>query len=175
MFGIGGHDFTPTFHIIAVGSQTCSNDQPAFGRRLRMNRVIVGPLFVDERDGFGDFLLTLQIRQHIDTHPRLKRDAELLQRTPGIGELTAWNLLAELPGAPWADESVQFGPDRGGLRGLGSARTSQRQQRAQAHAIIQTGQHALEKSDVFSGSDRHHLESLGQSALPTNVRNCFVT
>ena len=38
-----------------------------------------------------------QIRDHIDTHPRLQRDAQLLQSIPGIGELTAWDLLAELP------------------------------------------------------------------------------
>lgn len=68
--------------------------------------------------------LQQQIRDHINTCPNLKRDAKLLQSIPGVGELTSWDILAELPdvgqfdsapGAPWAD---------GGLRGFGAARTS---------------------------------------------------
>jgi len=38
-----------------------------------------------------------QIRTHINGNPTLKRDSKLLQSIPGIGELTAWDLLAELP------------------------------------------------------------------------------
>ena len=38
-----------------------------------------------------------QIRNHINGHPTLKRDSKLLQSIPGIGELTSWDLLAELP------------------------------------------------------------------------------
>ena len=38
-----------------------------------------------------------QIRAHINGHPDLKRDSQLLQSIPGIGELTSWDLLAELP------------------------------------------------------------------------------
>ena len=38
-----------------------------------------------------------QIRDHLDTHDGLKRDAALLQSIPGVGEATAWDLLAELP------------------------------------------------------------------------------
>jgi len=38
-----------------------------------------------------------QIRDHVNTHPNLKRDAKLLQSIPGVGELTAWDILAELP------------------------------------------------------------------------------
>lgn len=41
--------------------------------------------------------LQKQIRDHISTHPGLKRDAKLLQSIPGVGELTAWDILAELP------------------------------------------------------------------------------
>lgn len=38
-----------------------------------------------------------QIRDHIDQHPQLKADKELLLSIPGIGESTAHWLLAELP------------------------------------------------------------------------------
>lgn len=41
--------------------------------------------------------LEQQISQHIDSHPRLKADRELLVSIPGIGELTAAWILAELP------------------------------------------------------------------------------
>jgi transposase len=37
------------------------------------------------------------IRNHIDNHPRLKRQRELLDSIPGIGETTAAVLLAEAP------------------------------------------------------------------------------
>ena len=37
------------------------------------------------------------IRNHIDNHPRLKRQRELLDSIPGIGETTAAVLLAEVP------------------------------------------------------------------------------
>jgi transposase len=37
------------------------------------------------------------IRDHIDRHPRLKRQSELLDTIPGIGEATAAALLAEVP------------------------------------------------------------------------------
>jgi len=38
-----------------------------------------------------------QIRAHIKAHQALQRDAQLLQSIPGIGEKTAWDILAELP------------------------------------------------------------------------------
>jgi transposase len=38
-----------------------------------------------------------QIREHIDRHPNLKLDRDLLTSIPGIGELTAAWILAELP------------------------------------------------------------------------------
>lgn len=41
--------------------------------------------------------LKKQIRQHFNNHDGLKHDAKLLQTIPGIGELTAWDILAELP------------------------------------------------------------------------------
>ena len=41
--------------------------------------------------------LKKQIRQHFKDHDGLKHDAQLLQSIPGIGELTAWDILAELP------------------------------------------------------------------------------
>ncbi len=37
------------------------------------------------------------IREHITNHPGLKRQSELLDSIPGIGETTAATLLAELP------------------------------------------------------------------------------
>ena len=37
------------------------------------------------------------IRAHIDNHPSLKRQRELLDSIPGIGETTAAALLAEVP------------------------------------------------------------------------------
>lgn len=41
--------------------------------------------------------LKKQIREHFNHHDSLKQDAKLLQSIPGIGELTAWDILAELP------------------------------------------------------------------------------
>lgn len=41
--------------------------------------------------------LKKQIRQHFNNHDGLKNDAALLQSIPGVGELTAWDILAELP------------------------------------------------------------------------------
>ncbi|MEP6753990.1 MAG: IS110 family transposase [Chthonomonadales bacterium] len=38
-----------------------------------------------------------EIRRHIDRHPDLKEDQELLETIPGVGEITALWLLAELP------------------------------------------------------------------------------
>lgn len=38
-----------------------------------------------------------QIQEHIDQHPSLRADKELLQSIPGVGETTAHWLLAELP------------------------------------------------------------------------------
>ena len=39
----------------------------------------------------------MQINQHFDDHPRLKRQRELLDSIPGIGPETAARLLAEMP------------------------------------------------------------------------------
>ncbi len=41
--------------------------------------------------------LKKQIREHLKQHDVLKRDAQLLESIPGVGEITAWDLLAELP------------------------------------------------------------------------------
>ena len=37
------------------------------------------------------------IHEHIDSHPGLKRQRELLDSIPGVGEVTASALLAEVP------------------------------------------------------------------------------
>ncbi len=42
-------------------------------------------------------LLWEEIRAHIDRHPQMKRQRELLETIPAIGEITATLLLAELP------------------------------------------------------------------------------
>jgi transposase len=41
--------------------------------------------------------LKRQIREHLKRHNSLKRDAELLQTIPGVGEITAWDVMSELP------------------------------------------------------------------------------
>jgi transposase len=41
--------------------------------------------------------LTAQLRAHLQAHPSLQRQTELLQSIPGIGQLTALKLLAEAP------------------------------------------------------------------------------
>ncbi len=41
--------------------------------------------------------LKKQIREHFKSHERLQWDAQLLQSIPGVGELSAWDILAELP------------------------------------------------------------------------------
>jgi transposase len=41
--------------------------------------------------------LKKQIREHFKSHEGLKHDAELLQTIPGVGEISAWDILAELP------------------------------------------------------------------------------
>lgn len=41
--------------------------------------------------------LLQQIKEHIDTHPSLQLDRDLLKSIPGIGEVTAAWILAELP------------------------------------------------------------------------------
>ena len=41
--------------------------------------------------------LKKQIREHFNQHDGLQRDAQLLQSIPGVGELTAWDILAEMP------------------------------------------------------------------------------
>lgn len=60
---------------------------PAVARQLR------------DQIGFLDKQIaqTLQlIRHHIDHHPDLKRQTDLLKSIPGIGDITAYHLLAEL-------------------------------------------------------------------------------
>src|SRR4028118_412161 len=41
--------------------------------------------------------LQKEIREHLDNHDDLRRDSQLLQSIPGVGEVTAWDILAELP------------------------------------------------------------------------------
>lgn len=38
-----------------------------------------------------------QIKDHLDQHPPLKQEVELLNSIPGIGDITAWRLVAEIP------------------------------------------------------------------------------
>ncbi len=44
--------------------------------------------------------LRREVRAHVKAHEELQRDAKLLQSVPGIGEITSWDILAEMPGCP---------------------------------------------------------------------------
>ena len=46
--------------------------------------------------------LRAQIRDHVDRHPELKRQEELLSSIPGIGEATAQRLLSEMSALPFS-------------------------------------------------------------------------
>ena len=41
--------------------------------------------------------LRQEVRAHVKAHEALQRDSKLLQTIPGIGEITAWDILAEMP------------------------------------------------------------------------------
>jgi transposase len=38
-----------------------------------------------------------QIKDHLNQHPPLKQEVDLLNSIPGIGDITAWRLVAEIP------------------------------------------------------------------------------
>ncbi len=52
--------------------------------------------------------LEQQIQAHIDHHPDLKRQHKLLRSIPGIGNLTAFTLLAEIRSIPAFDSARQL-------------------------------------------------------------------
>lgn len=41
--------------------------------------------------------LKREVRAHVKTYENLYRDSKLLQSVPGIGEITSWDILAEMP------------------------------------------------------------------------------
>jgi transposase len=41
--------------------------------------------------------LKKEVRAHVKAHEELHRDSKLLQSVPGIGEITSWDILAEMP------------------------------------------------------------------------------
>ena len=41
--------------------------------------------------------LKQEVRSHVKAHEDLQRDAKLLQTIPGIGEITSWDILSEMP------------------------------------------------------------------------------
>jgi transposase len=41
--------------------------------------------------------LKREVRAHVKAHDDLQRDSKLLQTIPGIGEITSWDILAEMP------------------------------------------------------------------------------
>jgi transposase len=41
--------------------------------------------------------LKREVRAHVKAHEELQRDSKLLQSVPGIGEITSWDILAEMP------------------------------------------------------------------------------
>lgn len=75
-------------------------------RTMEENRLSSGIAVVAVRESVEELLAHLSeqlkrtealIRDHIDQHPGLKRQRELLDSIPGIGEATAAALLAEVP------------------------------------------------------------------------------
>lgn len=41
--------------------------------------------------------LKREVRAHVKAHEELQRDSKLLQSVPGVGEITSWDILAEMP------------------------------------------------------------------------------
>ena len=41
--------------------------------------------------------LKREVRAHVKAHEELQRDSRLLQSVPGVGEITSWDILAEMP------------------------------------------------------------------------------
>ena len=75
-------------------------------RTMEENRLAAGVTVAAVRESVEEHLAYLAeqlkrteklIRSHIDSHPDLKRQRELLDSIPGIGEATAAALLAEVP------------------------------------------------------------------------------
>lgn len=75
-------------------------------RQMEVNRLASGvdtPLVTDSLRESITFLdgeiakIERAIREHVEHHPNLKKQSELLQTIKGIGDKTAWFLLAELP------------------------------------------------------------------------------
>lgn len=55
-----------------------------------------------------------EVRAHVKAHEGLQRDSKLLQSIPGIGEITAWDILAEMPSVEEFD-SAQSAASYAGL------------------------------------------------------------
>ncbi len=81
-------------------------------RTQEMNRLAAGVVVMEVRDSIDALLASLDaqiahvrllIRDHIDRHPDLRQQRDLLTTIPGIGEATAATLIAELFDKPYAN------------------------------------------------------------------------
>ena len=93
-------------------------------------------------------LLKKALRAHVQSHENLLRDSQLLPSVPGVGEITAWDILAEMPDVNEFEnaQSVAAGCPLGGLAWrpgalwadrLGAARAKIEQQREASHDLVQ--------------------------------------
>ena len=96
------------------------------------------------------------IRKHIDKHPGLKQQSELLNSIPGIADTTAAVLLAEVP-------DIKLYPQRapgGRLRWSGAARASVGQLGEGTSAALKDRQRAFAQGALLPGHHRTALQSL---------------
>ncbi len=96
------------------------------------------------------------IRDHIDNHPSLKRQRELLDSIPGIGQTTAAVLLAEVPDISQYKSARQVAA----FAGLARARAAVRQQRQGAGAALEDRQRSLAQGALLPGSDSPAVQPL---------------
>jgi len=89
--------------------------------------------------------LERQIKRHVDQHPNLKEQNQLLQTIPGIGRRTANLLLSEIEA-----RALQFGAFAGGA----SRRYAEKEtigNQFEANKFVETRQRANQTSIIFSG------------------------
>ncbi len=91
----------------------------------------------------------LLIREHINTHPDLKQQSDLLDSIPGIGATTAALLLAEMPNINQYKSARQVAA----YAGLVPRERAFGKQCARTHGAVKDRQCAFAKSTLFSGND----------------------
>ena len=68
--------------------------------RLEATRVVAVRMQLQQHIAFLDEQIAQvkeQIKDHLDRHPPMKQEVDLLRSIPGIGDITAWRLVAEFP------------------------------------------------------------------------------